>query len=134
MRSIHAGVIFCVLLAGCADMPPADFNAAQKSWHGVAYDTVATQWGSPTRTFVLADGRDANIWVSESVAGGAWYPSVGVFGGSRGVGVGVGAGVSMGHSGGALVRCERTLYFRNGQVVEQSWQGQAAFCNSFRRT
>jgi hypothetical protein len=32
-----------------------------------------------------------------------------------------------------LIRCDRTLVFRNGRVAEQTWQGDPAFCESFRR-
>ena len=98
------------------------------------HDSVVSQWGVPTRSTVLADGRYAYTWVSDSASSGsAWYPSIGIFGGSRGVGVGVGTGVAIGQGGGTLVRCERTLFFRDAQVVEQTWYGQADYCNTFRR-
>ena len=89
----------------------------------------------PARSMVLADGRDARTWVSDSAAGGLpWYQSLGIFGGSRGVGIGVGTGVVIGGPGGGqFTRCERTLFFRDGYVVEQSWQGPPDYCSNFRR-
>ena len=118
------------LLAGCAT-PPVDYSDTRNSWSRASYETVVTLWGAPLRSTTLADGRDVHTWVSESVSGGLWYPIVGVFGGSRGAGAG--AGMSMGQGGGELLRCERTFTFRDGLVVEQSWQGQSYYCSSFRR-
>ncbi len=127
---MNARALVLVLLAGCVT-PPVDLTATRESWQGARYETVVALWGAATRSTVLADGRDARTWVSESVGGGNWYPSIGVFGGSRGVGVGT--GVTMGQGGGQLVRCERTFMFRDAQVVEQSWQGQSNYCSTFRR-
>lgn len=127
---MNARALVVVLLAGCAT-PVVDFSDTRNSWSRARYETVVAQWGAPTRSTVLPDGRDAHTWVSESVAGGHWYPSIGIFGGSRGVGGG--AGVTMGQGGGELVRCERTLFFRDAQVVEQSWQGHSNYCSTFRR-
>ena len=60
--------------------------------------------------------------MSETVTSrGTFFPSIGIFGGSGGVGVGI--GVTMGPGGGGFLRCERTLFFQNGKVVEQTWQG-----------
>ena len=131
MQLANVGILSIVLFAGCAT-DTADLPAVQSTWHGARYETVVSRWGAPMRSTVMPDGRDAHTWVSESAAGRAWYPSVGVFGGSRGVGVGVGTGISMGQTSGELTRCERTLFFRNGQVVEQSWQGNPGFCSNFR--
>ena len=122
--------LLLVLLAGCVTQP-VDLNATKDSWQDARYESVVAQWGAPARSTVLPDGRDSHTWVSESVSGGTWYPSIGVFGGSRGVGVGT--GVVMGQSGGEIVRCERTFIFRDGQVNEQSWQGQSRYCNTMRR-
>lgn len=129
---MNARALILVLLAGCAT-PAAEFNATQASWQGARYETAVAQWGVPMRSTVLPDGRDARTWVSESFSGTTWLPSLGVFGGSRGVGVGVSTGVVLGQSGGGLTRCERTLFFRDGQVVEQMWQGPSGYCSTFRR-
>jgi hypothetical protein len=121
-----------VLLAGCATQP-VDLAATKESWQGARYETVVALWGPPARSAVLADGRDTHTWVSESVAGGTWFPSIGVYGGSRGTGVAVGTGMVIGQSGGEIVRCERTFIFRDGAVNEQAWQGHSRFCSSLRR-
>ncbi len=111
-----------------------DYSATRNSWQGARYETVVAQWGAPARSTVLADGRDVHTWTSETGTGGAWYPSVGVFGGSRGAGGGVGVALpGMGGAGGELLRCERTLFFRDDQVVEQSWLGNSRYCGTFRR-
>ena len=129
---MNARVLILLLLAGCASAPAGNLNEARDSWYGVRYETGVSRWGAPTHSTVLPDGRDAHTWVSESVAGGSWFPSIAVFGGSGGVGVGT--SVITGPGGGQFVRCERTLFFRDGQVVEQSWQGQSNYCSSFRRS
>ena len=129
---LNARALLLLLLAGCAT-PAVDVTATQAGWQGVHYETVVAQWGVPARSTVLPDGRDARTWVSESVSGTTWFPSLSVFGGSRGAGVGVGTGVVLGQSGGVLTRCERTLFFRDGQVVEQMWQGPSDYCGTFRR-
>jgi hypothetical protein len=128
---MNAKALILVLLAGCANAPPGDLNSARDGWYGVRYESVISSWGVPMHSTVLPDGRDAHTWVSESHTGGGWFPSFGVFGGSRGVGIGT--GVTMGMGGGGIVRCERTLFFRDGQVVEQSWQGHSSYCSSFHR-
>jgi hypothetical protein len=121
-----------VLLAGCASAPTGDIDAARSSWQGATYDEVVASWGTPVRSTKTTDGRDVYTWVSESVASrGAFFPSIGIFGGSGGVGFGT--GIAMGGGGGEFLRCERTLFFQNGRVVEQTWQGPADYCASFRR-
>jgi len=42
--------------------------------------------------------------------------------------------VTMGSGGGEPARCERTLVFKDGRVVEQTWLGSAEYCSTFRRT
>lgn len=129
---LGTAALVLALLAGCASRPDADVGPARASWHGAAYEDVVRSWGVPTRSTTLPGGRTASTWVSETVAPRAsFFPSIGIFGGSGGVGVGT--GVTMGPGGGELVRCERTLIFENGRVAEQTWQGPADFCASFRR-
>ena len=121
------------LLAGCASTPTGDINASRDSWQGASYDDVVRSWGAPARSTKMTDGRDVYTWVSETVhSRPAFFPSLGLFGGSGGVGFGT--GVTMGGGGGGeLVRCERTLIFQAGRVSEQTWNGPADFCGSFRR-
>ena len=129
MRLMAAALI---VLAGCASNPPADVGSARSTWHGAAYDEVVASWGVPARSTRLSDGREAYTWMSETfVSRGSLWPSLGIFGGSGGVGIGT--GVTMGPGGGEHQRCERTLFFQNGRVVDQTWQGPADYCSSFRR-
>jgi len=119
------------MAGGCASTQ-ADLDRAATSWLGASYDDAVARWGTPVRSSALSDGREAYTWVSESTASrGSVFPSIGIFGGSGGIGVGAGAAVGPGGAG--LVRCERTLIFRERRVVDQAWQGDAAYCNGFRR-
>ena len=126
-------IFLVVLAAGCASTPEGDTNAARSSWHGASYDDVVRSWGAPMRSTRMTDWRDVYTWVSETVAPRhAFFPSLGIFGGSGGVGFGT--GVTMGAGGGGeLTRCERTMIFQGGRVVEQTWNGPSDFCASFRR-
>jgi hypothetical protein len=45
----------------------------------------------------------------------------------------VGAGATVGPGSVGLVRCERTLIFRQQRVIDQAWQGDAEYCSGFRR-
>ena len=132
MRLITSAALLA-LLAGCASTPTGDINAARDSWQGAGYDDVVRSWGAPVRSTRLTDGKDVYTWVSETVTSHpAFFPSLGIFGGSGGVGFGT--GVTMGGGGGGeLTRCERTLIFQNGRVAEQTWNGPAGYCGSFRR-
>ena len=123
--------LLALVLAGCASLGH-DVEGAKNSWYGARYEDVVTRWGTPVRSTSFSDGRYVYTWDSEGpVSAGTIYPSIGVFGGSGGVGVGT--GVTFGSGGYERARCERTLIFRDGRVVEQTWQGQAAFCSKFRR-
>ena len=125
-------LLMAVLVAGCAATPEGDISAARSSWQGASYDDVVRSWGAPVRSTSLTDGSEVYTWVSESVAPRpSFWPSIGIFGGSGGVGFGT--GVTMGPGGGELVRCERTLIFRNGRVADQTWNGPEDYCSSFRR-
>lgn len=129
MRFLAAALI---VLAGCATSPPVDTGAARGSWQGASYDEVVGSWGVPARSTQLSDGRDAHTWVSESVESrGVVWPSIGIFGGSGGVSIGT--GVTIGQGASETIRCERTLIFRSGRVVDQTWLGPADYCNTFRR-
>lgn len=131
MRSASL-LLILFILGGCASRPPADLGEVRSSWHGAAYEDVVRSWGAPARSTQLPDGRNAHTWVSETVASrGTLWPSFGIFGGSGGVGFGT--GVTVGPGGGELQRCERTLFFSSGRVVDQAWQGAPEFCASFRR-
>jgi uncharacterized membrane protein len=133
---MKVGALFVVLLAGCASLG-SDINVAKDSWHGATYDAVVSRWGTPVRSTTLADGREARTWVSEeAVSGGTYFPSIGVYGGSGGIGVGTSVVMGlpgMGAGGGGQVRCERTLFFRDQRVVDQLWQGSAGYCSTFQR-
>ena len=124
---------FAALLAGCASTASdSDVFNARDTWNGAAYDDVVARWGVPARTTKLSDGREAYTWVSETFTSRpAFFPSIGVFGGSGGSGVGIGTGVATG--GGELQRCERTLIFQKGRVVDQTWQGPPDYCSTFRK-
>lgn len=131
---LSATAAVSLALAGCAT-PDVDYSATRAGWQGAGYDTVVAQWGQPARYTVRPDGSYVYTWFSESAVGGgsAVYPSIGVFGGSRGVGVGVGTGIALGGGGGELVRCERTFVFKGAVVVEQTWLGNSRFCSVFVR-
>ncbi len=130
MRTI--GLALLALLAGCATT-----EKAKASWVGAGYDEAVRAWGPPARSGKLADGAEVHTWVSE---GGPTYrsgPSIGFggFGGSGRSG-GVGVGVSVPIGGGAVeppARCERTLTFREGRLVEQSWIGPDEVCSAYAR-
>jgi hypothetical protein len=109
----------------------ADVNGARNSWDGARHEEVVAQWGVPVRNATQADGRESYTWVSEGmVSSGPGFPFA-IFGSNRGVGVGTVFGGGPGSS--ELARCERTLIFRDGSVVEQTWQGHARYCSTFRR-
>ena len=131
MRLISIAAV-AALVAACASTSDADVFAARDTWKGSSYDDVVARWGVPARSTKLADGREAYTWMSETFTSRpAFFPSIGVFGGSGGAGVGVGVGGASG--GGELQRCERTLIFQKGRVVDQTWQGPADYCASFRK-
>lgn len=116
-----------LLLAACAGLL-TDTNDAQNSWRGMRYDDVVAQWGPPTRSAKLTDGRESHTWVSEGTIS-RMMPSISIFAGNSG---GVGAEVSP-QPGGSLYRCERTLLFQDGRVVGQTWRGDGDYCSTFVR-
>lgn len=132
LRRSGAAALFAVLIAACATT--ADIDKAKNTWQGSTYDEVVARWGVPSRQTTLSDGSQAHTWVSER--GGGGYPAaVGVFGGSGGGGIGATIGLpGMGMGGGEPQRCERTLTFKGGRVVNQLWQGHAGFCSTFTKS
>jgi hypothetical protein len=127
-----SAIALIVLTAACASTPPVDVATARNSWHGATYDQVVARWGTPVRSTKTTDGRDVYTWTSETVASRAsFWPSLGIFGGSGGIGLGT--GVTMGPGAGEWQRCERTLFFQNGRVVDQMWQGPREYCSQFGR-
>lgn len=133
---LAGALLVAAALSGCATT--ADIEGAKGTWRGSTYDDVVSRWGTPVRQTSLADGAQVYTWVTEASSGSpGTYGSVGVFGGSGGIGRGVGVGVGlplpgfgMGGGGGELVRCERTLTFRSGRVAEQLWQGDPRLCST----
>ena len=120
-------------LAGCATLQE-DYTEVRNGWLGATYEEVVTRWGTPVRSTSFNDGRQVYTWVSEgSAPRSSVWPSIGIGGGS-GIGVGVGVGVIAGASRDVTVSCERTLIFKSGRVAEQTWQGPADFCSTFRRS
>lgn len=126
MRSI--GLIATFLLAACAGLM-TDMNDARNSWKGIPYEEVVRQWGKPTSSTGAKDGRESHTWVSEGRLS-RLTPNIGIFVGSGGSG----SGVSVSSQPvGPPTRCERTLIFQDGRVVEQSWEGDADYCSTFVR-
>lgn len=121
-------------LAACATT-----EKARESWVGATYDDAVRAWGAPARSGKLADGSEVHTWWSEAGPTYRSGPSVG-FGiggfGGRGGGVGVGVGASVPIGEGSVTppaRCERTLTFRDGRLVEQSWIGPDEICSVYAR-
>jgi hypothetical protein len=132
MTRLAATGFACALLGACASMH-GDFAAARDAWLGASYEEVVTRWGTPVRSTSFNDGRQVYTWHSQGTAPrGTLWPSISIGGGS-GIGVGVGVGVTAGASRDVPVSCERTLIFKGGRVVEQTWQGPGDFCSEFRR-
>jgi hypothetical protein len=132
-RRIHIAVL-AALLGACATAQ--DVDRAKGSWQGATYEEVLRAWGAPVRSTTTNDGRYWYTWETAAVAQPP--PSVGFgiggvsIGGRGATGVGVGMGVPVG-SPPAPERCERTLIFENGRVVDQSWQGPPSMCADFKR-
>lgn len=124
-------ILASVLLAACAST-----EKARDSWSGASYDDVVRTWGPPARSGKLGDGADVHTWVSEAGPTVRSGPSIGIggFGGRGGSGVGVGVGIPIG-SGSPTppARCERTLTFRDGRLVEQNWIGADEVCAEYTR-
>ena len=127
-------VALVALLAACATAE--DVRKAQASWQGASYEDVLRAWGAPARSTKTADGREWHTWVVEGAPPPP--PSVGFglggfsFGGRTGVGVGVGTSVPVGTAP-APERCERTLVFDKGILVDQQWNGPPTLCAPLKR-
>ena len=127
-------VSLALALGACATVE--DVNKARESWQGASYEDVLRAWGAPTRSAKTADGRAWHTWVTESYAQPGSSVGIGVggmrVGGGGGVGVGVGMGVPVGTPE-PPARCERTLVFDHGKVIEQYWAGPPSMCADFKR-
>src|SRR5262245_32028366 len=125
-----------LLLAACATT-----EKAKESWAGASYDDAVRTWGAPVRSGKLSDGTEVHTWVSEGAPTYRSGPSVGFgvggIGGGRGggsVGVGVGASFPIGDGSVAPpARCERTLSFRDGRLVQQEGIGPDEICSGYSR-
>ena len=130
----YLSVALAALLAACATAD--DVKKAQGSWQGATYEDVLRVWGAPARSTKTADGREWHTWVSEGAPPPP--PSVGFglggfsFGRGSGVGVGVGTSVPVGAPP-PPERCERTLVFADGKLVDQTWNGPPTLCAPLKR-
>jgi hypothetical protein len=97
-------------VAACASTD-GELAAARDSWRGATYDQVLMAWGTPSQSAV-----DSHTWLSDDSA--PRRP-----GSSGGVG-----GMIF-----ASARCDRTLAFRDGRVVDQRWNGDPEFCKLYAR-
>jgi len=130
----NLALALAVLLAACATAE--DVQKAQGSWQGASYEDVLRVWGAPARSTKTADGRDWHTWVTESYPQPGPSVGFGVGGMSVGRGSGVGVGVGMGVPIGSPEppeRCERTLIFLDGKVVDQQWNGPPSMCAGLKR-
>jgi hypothetical protein len=105
--------IFALLLGACASLD-GELAAARESWRGATYDQVLMAWGPPSQS-----GKDSHTWLTYDEA----VPAQRAGGGAGGVVFGGGSGA----------RCDRTLAFRDGRVVDERWVGDAEFCKRFAR-
>jgi hypothetical protein len=94
----------------------SDLNAARESWRGATYDQVVAAWGPPAQS-----AKGSHTWLSEDRAPQAQRSGGGV------------GGMVFGAPDGAAARCERTLAFRDGRVLDASWTGNPEFCKRFAR-
>ena len=119
------------LLAGCATT-----EKAKQSWVGASYDEAVRAWGPPVRSGKLSDGAEVHTWWSENAPTYRGGSSVGFGVGSAGGRGAVGVGIGMPIGSGSVEppsRCERTLTFRDGRLIEQSWIGPDEICSVYTR-
>jgi hypothetical protein len=131
-----AAAALALALGACASATVEDVNKARNSWQGASYEDVLRVWGAPARSTTTADGRYWYTWVTESYpqSGSSVGFSVGGMriGGGGATGAGVGVSTPVG-SPEPPPRCERTLVFDKGRVVDQSWIGPPSMCADFKR-
>ena len=126
-----AAAALAALAAACATKE--DVVKARDSWQGATYEEVLSVWGAPNRSTRTQDGRDWHTWVAESYPQGGSTVGFGMGGMvGRGGGVGVGIGMPIG-SPPPPERCERTLVFADGKVVDQHWNGPPTLCAPLKR-
>ena len=131
--TIAAALLVAVLQSTGCVTARVDITPVRNAWLGASYEEVVSRWGTPVRSTSFDDGRLIYTWFSEGTAPRASiWPTIGVSAGS-GSGVGIGIGVTTGPGRDAYATCERTLIFKDGRVVDQSWFGPADFCATFRR-
>ena len=131
-----AAVTLALALGACASATVEDVNKARDSWQGASYEDVLRVWGAPARSTTTADGRYWYTWVTESSVQPSSSVGIGIggmrIGGGGSTGVGVGMSTPVG-SPEPPPRCERTLVFDKGRVVDQSWVGPPSMCAEFKR-
>jgi len=127
-------VALALVLGACATTE--DVAKARDSWQGATYEEVLRAWGAPARSTTTPDGRYWYTWETASYPPPSSSVGIGIggmrIGGGGATGVGVGVGMPVG-SPQPAERCERTLIFENGRVVDQSWQGPPSMCAEFKR-
>ena len=126
------GLLFLILVAGCATSVPED----QATWFGATPEEVRAAWGTPAKTEKLPDGAEVQTWINESpgYSGASVGVGFGVFRSSGNVGVGVGTGTSVPvGSPGAPLRCERRMTFRDGKVFDVEFMGEPRACGGYQR-
>lgn len=68
-KSLRAVVVVVVfLLAGCAHMRAAQYRKTLDSWMGSDISQVIVQWGPPSTTYLMPDGRTAYTWLYDGGA------------------------------------------------------------------
>jgi hypothetical protein len=100
-----------VLAAAACASTGAELATARDSWRGATYDQVLMAWGTPSHS-----AKDSHTWLSDEAV-----PPV------RSSGGGVGGMMY------PAARCDRTLAFRDGRVVDGRWSGDPGFCQSYAR-
>lgn len=129
-------MLAATVLAACASEPYDPGAAkARASWRGATYDEVAKAWGPP-RTAVNDGTNYTYTWISEEPprsSGASVGFGVGRAGPHSGVGVGFGFPIGGAQPPVAGDRCTRTVVFRDGRVVDESWNGPDEYCQNFRK-
>ena len=127
VRPSRLSLLALAVLTGCATV--ADVEKAKASWQGATYDEIVMAWGQPASQLPPKDGLQVYTWISQSAGYGT---SVGAYGGSGGGGVGISMPLP-GMGGMVSGYCQRMLSFKDGRVVDQTWQGTTQYCSIFSR-